>query len=425
MSSPSSKLRVRVVTLVLCWAVLMLPSSATSQEPLGSEFQVNSYTTGGQKDAAVAVDDGGDFVVVWDCQSGICGQRYDAAGSSAGDEFQVNTSARGLISHVAVATSSADGFVVVWRVRRLGRPSYVVGRRFDDGGSPLGIEFPVNIHTSYYSSVPAVAMAPNGDFVVVFESIDQDGSETGVFGQRFNAVGSRLGVEFQVNTYWTGHQVNPQVSSDRDGNFVVVWQRRDYGTIESIFGQRFDALGSRLGGEFRASVSTMFVERSGDVAAAGDGSFVVVWGGEEGKQWDVLARQFGPSGYPVGEEIQVNTWTLFSQSSEKVSSDPEGNFVVVWESFGQDGDKSGIFGQAFDSDGTSRNSEFQIQITPTRPLFKGTLRWGRMPGGTSLSCGRVRGRTAVRRGSSANATPVPTCTFLSMGAAPARSRFRF
>ena len=47
-------------------------------------------------------------------------------------------------------------------------------------------EFQVNSYTASTSStVPPSTSRPNGDFVVAWESFDQDGSERGVFAQRF------------------------------------------------------------------------------------------------------------------------------------------------------------------------------------------------------------------------------------------------
>ncbi len=48
-------------------------------------------------------------------------------------------------------------------------------------------------------STQAVAMAPNGDHVVVWSSQNQDGSGWGVYGQRFDKAGTALGAEFLVN----------------------------------------------------------------------------------------------------------------------------------------------------------------------------------------------------------------------------------
>jgi len=51
--------------------VLLLGSSAVLRAaPVGSEFQVNTYTTSFQRNPAVASDAAGNFVVVWDSSEG-------------------------------------------------------------------------------------------------------------------------------------------------------------------------------------------------------------------------------------------------------------------------------------------------------------------------------------------------------------------
>ena len=49
----------------------------------------------------------------------------------------------------------------------------------------------------------------------------------------------------------------------------------------------------------------------------------------------------------LGGEFQVNTYTTSSQSGPSVAMDGAGNFVVVWQSSGQDGSSGGVFGQRF------------------------------------------------------------------------------
>ena len=51
--------------------------------------------------------------------------------------------------------------------------------------------------------MPSVASDAAGNFVVVWDSADQDGSDVGVFGQRYASSGAPLGPEFRVNTYTT------------------------------------------------------------------------------------------------------------------------------------------------------------------------------------------------------------------------------
>jgi hypothetical protein len=107
-------------------------------------------------------------------------------------------------------------------------------------GDPLGPEFRVNTYTTDAQYRPSVAADPSGNFVVAWMSSLQDGSNYGVFGQRYASSGAPLGSEFRVNTYTTGIQSGPAVTSDASGNFVVVWQSYlQDGSDLGVFGQRY------------------------------------------------------------------------------------------------------------------------------------------------------------------------------------------
>jgi hypothetical protein len=94
----------------------------------------------------------------------------------------------------------------------------VVGQLFDSSGAALGGEFQVNTYTTNVQAAQVIAIDGDGDFVVAWESIGQDGSGSGVFGQRYDSAGTALGAEFQVNTYTTNTQGYPALAADADGN---------------------------------------------------------------------------------------------------------------------------------------------------------------------------------------------------------------
>jgi hypothetical protein len=70
----------------------------------------------------------------------------------------------------------------------------------------VGAEFLVNVHTRADQAFPSIAMDPNGDFVIAWQSRLQDGSNDGVYAQRYSDAGTRPGDEFRVNTYTTNDQ---------------------------------------------------------------------------------------------------------------------------------------------------------------------------------------------------------------------------
>jgi len=362
------------LALLLCAA----PAAAWSQSPLGPEFVVNSYTTQNQRQPSVAADATGAFVVLWEGRGpdgdadGIFGQRYDADGALAGGEFKVNSYTT--VGHGAPAAAwHDDGFVVVYRrtFDDLAFSFGVFGRRYDAAGAPQEGEFRVHSYTTGYQGQPSVASDADGDFVVVWTSRDQDGSGEGVFAQRHDAAGVRQGVEFRVNSFTAGGQAVPSVASDADGNFVVVWESDGQdGSGYGVFAQRYDALGVAQDGEFAVNAHTTSGQARPAVAAAPDGSFVVVWQsfGQDGNNYGVFARRYDASGAPLGGEFQVNAYVTGAQREPAVASDASGGFVVTWQSLNygtQDGSGFGVFGQRYDASGARRGGEFRVNSHTT------------------------------------------------------------
>ena len=195
-----------------------------------------------------------------------------------------------------------------------------------------------------------MASDSSGNFVVVWASDDQDGSGYGVFGQRYASSGAPLGPEFRVNTYTTSHQSAPAVASDSSGNFVVVWQSYGQdGSSYGVFGQRYASTGAPLGPEFRVNTYTTSIQSRPAVASDSSGNFVVVWQSydQDGSSYGVFGQRYASTGAPLGPEFRVNTYTTSTQADPAVASDSSGNFVVVWESYAQDGSATGVFGQRY------------------------------------------------------------------------------
>jgi hypothetical protein len=349
-----------------------LPWTAAAQpQPAGGEFQVNTYTTSAQTAPAVAADAQGNFVVVWESDGGVFGRRYDAAGAALGGEFLVNTYITNSQSAPAVAADAGGNFVVVWRSYGEDGDGFgVFGQRYDATGARLGGEFRVNSYTTRSQDNPAVAADPGGNFVVAWTSLGQDGDATdsGVFGRRYDATGAALGGEFQVNTYTTSAQFVHGVAADAGGNFVVVWTSLGQdGSGYGVFGQRYDAGGAALGSEFRVNTYTTNFQFARGVAVDAGGNFVVVWTSQtqDGDDAGAFARRYDATGAALGGEFRVNTYTTSSQSAAAVAGDAGGNFVVVWMSYAPDGDGFGIFGQRYDATGAARGGEFRVNTYTT------------------------------------------------------------
>jgi hypothetical protein len=281
-------------------------------------------------------------------------------------EFRVNTATVDYQDTPAVASDGAGNFVVVWNSYGVANPPGVQGQRFSAAGTPRGGEFQVNTFSSAFQGYASVASVPTGEFIVTWDSLGQDGNMLGVYAQRFGATGDPVGPEFRVNTYTTDAQADSSVAADAAGNFVVVWTSYGQNGLSGIFAQRYDNSGNAAGPEFQVDSYTGGYQYVPRVAKDGAGNFVVVWMSydQDGDATGIHGQRFDAGGVAQGAEFPINTYTTGRQASPRVAADGAGNFVVVWTS-SQDGDSVGIVGRRFDAAGLPQGPEFIVNSVTT------------------------------------------------------------
>lgn len=303
------------------------------------------------------MDDAGNFVVVWQSSGSagsdlsaysVQGQRYNAAGVAQGGEFQVNSYTTGEQFDAAVAMDSDGDFVVIWESHLNYDISDIIGQRYNSAGTAQGAEFVVNSYTTSEQLDPAVAMDSDGDFVVTWGSFGSNYGDTNnlsVQGQRYNSAGTAQGSQFQVNSYTTGSQRRPAIALDSDGDFVITWDSAGSSGGDtnglSVQGQRYNAAGTAQGSQFQVNNYTTNGQTWPDVAIDADGDFVVTWSSYSSPysdtNWSVQGRRYQAAGTAQGNQFQVNSYTTFSQFYSVLVVDSDGDFIVVWESGGSAG----------------------------------------------------------------------------------------
>jgi hypothetical protein len=356
---------------------------------LGSEFQVNSYSLDAQAYPAVARDADGDFVVTWGsfggqdgADRGVFAQRFNSAGALVGAEFQVNSHTTGAQDLPSVALAPSGSFVIAWSAygAQDGSNNGIFAQRFDAAGAPQGAEFQVNTHTLDHQLVPTVGADSEGDFVIAWSSWGgQDGDGQGIFAQRFDSAGVAQGAELPVNSTTAGDQTFPHVAVKPDGGFVVAWTSEDGqdGAGNGVFAQRFDSAGSPVGDEFQVNQTTSGDQSANSASIESDGEFVIAWTSlaQDGDGAGAFARRFGSSGAPQDGEFQVSAYTAGHQSAPRASHSSDGSFVIAWSDSLRDGSSSGVFAQHFDANGLRQGIEFQVNTvtasSQTAPALAG------------------------------------------------------
>ena len=172
----------------------------TTPAKTGSEFHINITSLNSQDFPAVAVLNNSDFAVTWASWQqdgsgyGIYARRYHADGTPAGGEFQVSTHTANDQNVPFITALNNNGFVITWRSQgQDGSGDGVYAQRFDDAGNPDGSEFRVNTTTAGDQWVQSITTLNNGQFVINWTSVGQDGDGDGVFGQRFTENGTPVG----------------------------------------------------------------------------------------------------------------------------------------------------------------------------------------------------------------------------------------
>jgi hypothetical protein len=143
------------------------------------------------------MDTDGDFIITWqsywqDRQGwGIYAKRYDSTGMVQGSEFQINTFTSGDQLAARAAMDNSGNFVVTWMSNNQdnsGWGSYA--QRFNSEGA-VGSEFRVNSFTAGGQLVPRIIMDSSGNFVETWMGYGQEPDESsyGIFCKRYNSNG--------------------------------------------------------------------------------------------------------------------------------------------------------------------------------------------------------------------------------------------
>jgi hypothetical protein len=331
---------------------------------------VNANLAGNQNDVAIAYGPSGYYVMVWvtygqnndsTSQGNIMAQKYDSDGTKVGDEFVVNDYMLGNQSQPDVAMEYGT-FIVTWAGAGVDDDQGIWARRFDffgtvnDGAEDT--QFRVN--TYYYSiqQAPAIAIDSDGKSVITWTSYGNDGDRDGVYGQRFDETGQTQGSEFSVNTTTGGWQNGSDVAMDGNGNFTVVWQsdsQDEYGW--GIYSRRFNEYGTALSGEVRVNQYGQNNQMAPQIAMDLDGDAIIAWSswGQDGSNYGVYARRYSPAGAPLAGEFRVNQTTFNNQYLPAVDMSDDGKYeVITWAALGQDYAWSideGIYCRIYQNDG--------------------------------------------------------------------------
>lgn len=317
----------------------------------GSEFKVNTTTIGSQATPNVTGLKDGGYVVTWHTETtsngrDVYAQRYGSDGSAIGNEFTVNTYTSSGQWDAKVTDLEDGGYVITWYSwQQDGNADSTVesygiyAQRFDKNGVKIGDEIAVNSANTSDQKDPHITSLADGGFVIVWESDGEDGADLGIYGRKFDATGNAAGTEFKVNSYTTSTQGEPSITSLSDGGFIVSWESWDQISSTSdydIYAQRYDQNATTVGDEFLINTFNVSYQAAPSIAGLENGGFVATW-----KSWDqisstsdydIYAQRYDNHGNSIGTEFLVNTHSTDNQTVPEIAALKGGGFIITWAS---------------------------------------------------------------------------------------------
>jgi hypothetical protein len=196
----------------------------------------------------------------------------------------------------------------------------------------------------------------------IWSGLDDSAGQWGVFAQERLPTGEPTGPIVPVGGLSASVQAVPKVGRDTGQEALVAWVAEDAdGEGYGIVARKLDGSGLPVGDIIRVSDPSQGDQVSPSVAAVGQTGYVVTWTSytEDNDQGEVYARYLDGDGNPLASQFQVNVTSAGEQGHSQVASDPRGNVIIAWESWGQDGDGNGVFARRFDPSHTG-SEEFQV-----------------------------------------------------------------
>ena len=279
----------------------------------GEIIQLNSTTVEMQRDVKLAVQANGDVLGLWINQSqvaqnkvSIVGRWYGSSGSPLTDEFVVTDVVDFICGDPALAVDSNGSTIITWvgldLTKTNGDAWDVYAAILPSGDTSVGEILKLNQFSQGNQVKPSVSVI-NGDAMVVWESMRQDGDREGVFGSFIDLSLNSSSPEFQVSTTSVSQQLDPVVSNNGT-QFLVTWSSYVGGNASfEILGQRYGQVGPQL------QVGTPFV------AALDSSRLTVSWPSIEGFEVEEYLVYVDGAKAPISSSVNFLTVGGFAPGS--------------------------------------------------------------------------------------------------------------
>ncbi len=343
---------------------------------IGAEFRVSEQARGSQSAVSLVTVIPGQVVAAWsghadedwDSPRVIWAGVLDYSGRVSGD-IRIRPHRKWYSSYPAIDGDATHGLMVLWTDFNAadGSKEGVLGRLVDLGLTPASSTFQVNTVTVGRQIAPDVAMNTTGAYLAVWHDY-ANFEKSAAKARFFHPSGSPQSDEITLASGPGTATLPPRVAA-LDERYVVTWAAGDGEKGFDVYFRIFNEDGSEAV-TARAHAPTAGFETYPDVAVCRDGRFIIVWGSASRRtepDGGIYGQWFDSTGTRLGEQLHINTYTNGLQNMPVVATTPNCQAIVIWQSYGQDGDQEGVYGRIWDPAGSDASPEFRINESTKGP----------------------------------------------------------
>ncbi|MFK7819546.1 MAG: cadherin domain-containing protein, partial [Planctomycetaceae bacterium] len=232
------------------------------------DVAVNTTTTGVQWNATVAINASGNGMIVWEGNGpgdsdGVFGRLLSVSSGLSGAELRINVDQTGNNHNPAVTVNDGGDFVVVWE-----RDTDEIVSRSLPGGALTQPELVIATGSNFTD--PVVAMSHDGDFVVAYyidKTIDQ---------VEYVAVSAAGSVGTAVTLPTSALTQRPGLATDGYGEYVLAYRDQVFADVD-IEIIRFAAEGDVLASAEAITINSGSGTNRPSVDMSDSDNFIVVW----------------------------------------------------------------------------------------------------------------------------------------------------
>jgi len=217
-------------------------------------------------------------------------------------------------------TSGEQGTALMWQ-EDIEDSSFLYLQCLDTAGVLLGSNLKLDSKT--YRLLPAICAVASSGYAAVWMEIGDSSNGWEVYGQMFDVNGDSMTPAFKVNDNSLAERYCPDIASDSQGNFTVVWMDSRSGW--KIYGQIYSASGSPVGGNIILGDSAGCDPK---ICMKPDGNFAITWQSETG---NILWRRFDPTGNPISNSLRVNSRDVnLDYAQPVIAINDSSNYCLSW-----------------------------------------------------------------------------------------------